>query len=475
MKKITIILLLGFLSLGIQSCDKFFDVNTSPNSPANAPYYMVFPRAVLGTASVTGGQYAILGTLWSQHFTQSNTAQQYLRWVYNDVAPEALGSSFNGLYVNGLRNYSIVRQQAAEAENWKYYLMATVMEAYTAQVLTDLHEDIPFAEALLAVEGNVSPKYDKSQDVYDALISRIDEALSKDFTVSTNNEGDAAANDKIFGGNIDKWIQFANTLKLRIYLRQIYARESVSLAGITSLLAENNFLKEDAKIGGFENEAGKYNPLYGSEVASSGLGDPNIRGCNTFLNFMNTNSDARLSFIYKYAPSTSVYRAIDYGSRPTTNIVPNNSLSRGQFTPTDPVVFLSKAESQFLQAEAKEWKTQSGKDNYDAGVLASFAKYGLDGSAYIAAGGVYEYPSGTFAEKQAAIITQKWVDCAITNPIESYLEYNRTGYPDFLISAVNSIYTGVFPKRLPYPSTETDRNPNTPINKSIGEKIWWNK
>lgn len=479
MKK-TVIILIGFLTLTIQSCDKFFDVNNNPNRPTTAPYYMIHPNAVVGTVAVTGGQYAILGSLWSEHFTQSHTAMQYLNWVYNNITPEALGSSFQSLYINAIKHYELAINGAIEAENWKYYLMSTVMEAYTYQVLVDLHDDVPFSEAVQGLDGLLFPKYDKGQDIYDGLINRINDALGKDFSVSTNNAGEAATYDKVFGGNIDKWKQFANTLKLRMFLRQVYVRKDMALDNIKSLLNENNFLSEDAKISGFVDEYGKANPLYGSEVASygsgQGLGGPNIRGCNTFLNFMQSNSDNRLEFIYTYAPNTSAYAGIDYGSRPSTAIVPNNSLSRGQFAATDPVVFLSAAESQFLQAEAKEWAEQSGKDNYDAGVLASFAKFGLDGSSYIAAGGTYEYPTGNnFEEKQKAIITQKWVDCAIANPIESFFEFNRTGYPDILIPAVNSVSIGLFPKRLPYPSSERERNPNCPTQKSIGEKIWWDK
>lgn len=471
MKKIITLFSIGVLMAGLVSCHDFFDVNTSPNNPPTAPYSRVHPKAVVATAAVTGGQFAILGSLWSEHFTQSNTAQQYSDWVYYNITPTVFASSFNTLYNTALKNYALAKQDAAAAGNWNYYLMSTVMECYTYQVLADLHDQIPFTEALLGMSGNIAPKYDDGTVVYDGLISRIDEALSKDFSSSSNiNPG---ANDQIFGGNMDRWRQFANTLKLRIYLRQIYARESTAKSGITALLAENNFLTVDAKLSGFVSEVGKQNPLYGSEV--EGLKNPNIRGCNTFLDFMNLNVDTRLPKIYKYSSGTN-YKGIVFGSRPTSDEVPNGSLSQGQFAATDPVFFITAAESQFLQAEAKEWMGTSGKANYDAGVAASFTRHGLDGSTFLTTGSVYEYPTtGTFEDKQKAIITQKWVDCAIANPIESFFEFNRTHYPDFLIVSVQSVIGSNFPKRLPFPSTESERNPNTPAQKRIDVKVWWDQ
>jgi hypothetical protein len=474
MKKIAIILSV-FLTLSIQSCDDFFDVNNNPDQPVDAPYYMIHPRAVLGTAAVTGGQYAILGSLWSEHFTQSHVAQQYWQWICNNITPGLFSSSFDRLYIDAIKNYELVKSKAEAVENWKYYFMSTVMEAYTYQVLVDLHDEVPFSEAVQGLNGLVHPKYEKGQDIYNELINLINAAADKDLTGSSNNEGEAGTYDKIFQGDVNKWKQFANTLKLRMYIRQRYANPAV-LDDVKDLLTENNFLTVDAKIGGFSNESGKYNPLYGSEVSSNGLGNANIRGCNTFLNFMQSNNDMRLGYIYKYARNTTTYVGLDYGDRPSTSVVPADGLSEGLFAATDPVVFLSVAESQFLQAEAKEWAGQSGKDNYDAGVLASFAKFGLDGSAYIAAGGVYEYPStGDFEEKQKAIITQKWVDCAISNPIESFFEFNRTGYPDILIPSVNSVFTGTFPKRLPFSQSSISTNPNCPEVKDIREKVWWDK
>jgi hypothetical protein len=431
----------------------------------------------MSTASVTGGSYAILGSLWSQHFTQNHTSMQYLSWTSNNITPEDFNNAFASLYANALKNYAVAKQLTVEVKNWDFYLMVTVMEAYTYQVLVDLHDQVPLTDALKGLDLNFSPKYDDGPVVYDSVIARIDDALYK----YANLESDPyetsirTTYDKIFGGNMDNWIRFANTLKLRMYLRQIYARPAVATAGITDLLAEDNFLTSDAKLGGFTTQAYRTNPLYGQECASTGHNNINIRGCNTFLDFMLDNNDTRLARIYNYSSGTS-YRGIDYGSRPSTSSVPNGSLSAGRFAATDPVVFISAAESQFLQAEAKEWAGQSGKDNYEAGVLASFAKFGLDGSSYIAASRVYEYPLGSdFEEKQKAIITQKWVDCAIANPIESFLEFNRTGYPNFLIPSVGSVITGAFPQRLPFPSSENSRNANVPQQKRIDVKVWWNQ
>ena len=54
----------------------------------------------------------------------------------------------------------------------------------------------------------------------------------------------------VFGGNMNNWMKFANTLKLKIYLRQTEGRPAVASAGVTSLLGES-FLDVDAALTGF--------------------------------------------------------------------------------------------------------------------------------------------------------------------------------------------------------------------------------
>jgi len=60
------VLLLAALSLG--SCNDWLDVNEDPNNPTNVAPEFVLPAAQASVAGIVGGDFAIIGGLWSQHW-----------------------------------------------------------------------------------------------------------------------------------------------------------------------------------------------------------------------------------------------------------------------------------------------------------------------------------------------------------------------------------------------------------------------
>jgi len=72
-----------------------------------------------------------------------------------------------------------------------------------------------------------------------------------------------------------------------------------------------------------------------------------------------------------------------------------------------------------------------------------------------------------------AIISQKWISMDGTQNLEGWTEWRRTGYPDiFEVSATSNI-GNKFPVRILYPDIEVTRNPNTPPQKTVTDKLWW--
>ena len=161
--------------------------------------------------------------------------------------------------------------------------------------------------------------------------------------------------------------------------------------------------------------------------------------------------------------------------------------------PTDPVHFISKAESYFLQAEARVryFASDKAQNLYNLGVQAAFAALKYDGSTFVAPGGAYEFPvAGTNDQKIEAIIVQKWASLAYgCHSLEAFFEKNRTGYPKSspvystdlsyvpgqLVYPKNAVTGGKFPKRLVYPDVERSRNTNTPAEVPITTPVWWAK
>jgi hypothetical protein len=159
---------------------------------------------------------------------------------------------------------------------------------------------------------------------------------------------------------------------------------------------------------------------------------------------------------------------------------------------TDPVQFISKAESYFMQAEAREryFAGDQAQDLYNSGVTAAFDFWGFDATSFIANGGAYQYPTGgTIDDRIQAIIVQKWASMPGSHSLEAWFERNRTGYPvsspvystslayipgQFVV-AKNTVIGQNYPKRLVFPDLERSTNKNTPAQVPITTPVWWGK
>ncbi len=489
MKKNKILtILLSLLMIISISCEKdWLDVNTDPNYPSNVSPELVLPSAINSATAVIGGEYNLVGGIWSQYWTQSNSANQYKDYTNFSLPATTVDRQFRELFSGALNDFNYVLQKAEESEDWGLYLISNVMSAYVWQVLADMYDQIPFNEALQG-SSNIHPHYDDGQTVYDSLIARIDRAISKDLSVSSVS---AIGNkDFIFSGDYDAWIQFANTLKLKIYLHQVYARESISNTGITALLAENNFLEESANMDIYEDITGKSNPLYEADRRALNT-TQNIRASSTFMYWLQQNGDPREPFIYEESVNGG-WGWLVHGNHeaPTIDVNPAD-VSRAVLEATDPVQLISLTETYFMLAEAhlRYGSATTAQTMYEAGVTEAFAQFGLDASSFIGAGGVYEYPAGTFNENLEAIMMQKWAALARFQGLEAYFEHLRTGYPristvDFEDASytageftvpINSVIGDNFPKRFPLVDSEISRNPNAPTAANITAPVWWDQ
>jgi hypothetical protein len=496
MLKIKIIVCVGFIAITIASCKKTLDINIDPNNPSleQLTPQLVFPAGVADAAGRIGGHLAIVGGMWAQYYTQGTTANQYKDIDAYNVT-KTFGSTNRGvdwveLYSGSLNDLTFVINKAKAQQDWNYFLMGTVMRAYTLQVLADLYDKIPYTEAFQGA-ANLQPKFDDGYTVYKGLLAELDSALNKDFTASTNTV--AGETDFIFTApaaswTIDPWIQFANTLKLKMYLRMVYAKPQDADAGIKALYASGaQFLDRDATMSNFENSANRANPFYTYSVVETN--DANVKASVTFLSWLQANNDPRIDDYYYPQTNSTGYLGINQGD--FLNADPLfNTASKVKITATDPVDFISLSESNFLQAEALEryFNGTNAKQMYDAAIAASFQRYGDDPAPFIATGGKYAYPStGNFEQKLEAIIVQKWGSLPKSHSLEAFFEKNRTGYPKTspvystspsyvpgqFVYSKNGVTNGLFPKRLIFPDLETSKNANAPADEPITAKVWW--
>lgn len=478
MKKFIISILV--LSTTFISCSTDLDINRDPDSlDANAaPLSAQLPAGIIGIVGPQGAPMAIIGGMWSQYWTQSNAANQYKIIDNYSIGTQDYNNAWNSMF-DGLGDIRNVKRKALEEKNWKYYLIATTLEVQASQILTDFYGDIPYVEA-----NNVSilePKFNTGQEIYSLMIADLNDALSKDLSTSVGPT--PLKDDFIFGGNMVNWTKFANTLKLKIYMRQTNSPNAAAAnAAITALLSSGaQFLDIDAAMAQFEDAINQSNPLYEFNNRRLNVAT-NLRMSTTIASFLDLNGDARKASYF--LPGNSLNQG-DYDSTAGAGTIAIVKLSA-----TTPVLLMSKEESLFLQAEAMErFKSGVGaKALYDEAVSANFSRYSLSATTLLAS--TYAYPVvGTFEQKLEKIITQKWIASFPGNGFEAFFEKNRTGYPKTstvpqsniayvpgqITYAVNGVTGGLFPKRLAYPSSERNSNANTPALIPITTPVWWNK
>ena len=520
-KKILSILLLGISVVSIQSCKRKFDVNQNPNVAQNTTPALLLPASQLALGSAMGVDFQINGSIWAQYWTQYYNASQYRRLEQYQPDGAQYDRVWRLYYSSALMDMKQM-EKLATAQNLKQYqAISLLLQAYTFQVATDAWGDVPFSEALKGLPedgGILSPKYDAQESIYDGLIKMVDNGMALIDPSDVNHPG---SDDLIYGGDMEQWAKFGNTLKLKILLRQSEVAPSKAQQGITALYVSNpDFIGEgdDAKID-YLNTSGNQNPLY-TEIV--GLGKvQNIIASATSVDSMLANDDERVLAFYESpigikqgfynAPSGTPFS-------PPSAITGANANDAG--SALAPVKFITSYESYFLQAEAaaRGWGTGDGKALFEQGIYASFNSVSsvLDGlgivlrdslpnqgraifpltadySAYAYINGdtltgfiegdpVASNPasywgiypaSGTVQQKVRHIITQKWFSMNGTQGFEAWTEWRRTDYPDFFVVSENSRIGNKFPARFFYPSDELNTNAKFPGQKLLTDRVWW--
>ncbi len=494
MKKINRFLVLFVTGLFVASCAEDLDINRDPNFPTEINAGLALTSAEGTLATVVGGEMMSLGGFYAQYHTQAPSASQFENIDSYNLNTTYANTPWTLLYAGVLTDLKYVTDQSNTNGDTATALMAEVLRSYTYQYLVDLFGDVPYNEALQM--DNVTPHVTPGEEIYADLITRIDAAVNA--YEANPTESAAGAQDVIFNSNMNNWIKFANTLKLRMYMRMAYTPQA-NPAAVTALIGEGNFLTQDAKFDLYVESTNKNNPFYGTFIttAETGLGDVNHVASNTLHDFYTENNDPRLMAAFRPSPTNGSYNSIPQGTGNSFNNQARD-YARPNVGATTPVFFLTVFESEFLQAEALiRYSGGSGaKQHYDAGVAASFVLYstyfGLTGANptdFTGAGGVYEFQMGGTVEQMVRqVMIQKWAALPYVNNIEAYIEATRTKFPEVvdegtqdygdgnrIPSAISVLPGTTIPSILFYPEAELSRNPNITQHSSLTENVWWDQ
>ena len=501
MKKSILISIIG-LGLTATSCDSYLDINQDPNSPAaeNVTSSMLFPTTEMNLATSYGNTLRIQGGYLAQHYSQEFGTSNYLAYSRFNMSGTSSGRVYNDLNVRVIKNASLIVEKAKAAEDWGALLAATVMRAFAYQALVDCYGEVPYTESMDAT--NVSPKYDEGKDIYAGILAELDEALS-------HVKGtEAMPTNFLFPGKkADTWVKFANSLKLRLLMRESGTVDVQ--AQLDKLVADDNFITSDVAYQGcWKNESGQMNPFYAEEF-STAWGSTQI---NVILNIalqatmQQVNADGDI--VYE-DPRLAAWFNKNSSGNFTGGVSGTNFSTAAETYPLAywcrpvasfdmPVYLMTMSEVKFFLAEyyAKKGNSAAAEAAYKEAVSASFATAGVSGADENLA----KYPYNQNNYKQV-IGLAKWIALSGVNNFEAFCELRRLKYPTFgtvtgedlfnetkadyhpelyvpgtlytPITVNNQVGANKLLQRFAYPENSTSRNSKSPEFKGYTTPIFW--
>lgn len=472
--KIKALILVGAALLA-SSCDDFLDVNKNPNQTTISTPELVLTGAMNATASQLF--FNQMGAFWAGQWCPSGDVSGFVAEKTYDFNNTYGTGIWTGMY-DILNDYKYVMDASTASGKKGAGAIAKVMSTFLYHKLVDTYGNVPYTDALQGTTV-IRPTYDNAQDVYEAIVEDLDEAIAEMESITDQGDNPKEA-DIIFGGDYEKWIQFANTLKLRLLIRQseMPGRD----AYITTEMGQisGGFLAENANANpGYLQSSGKQNPFWDNYFKSENNALRNnyyFTRSTAFLASSFSSFDARKfyvmgpistqldSFPSDYVTTVaSRYKGVTYGDESSaaySNVT--SGIGFGILKSYDmPMTLFTAAESYFLQAEAVERGFLSGDADelYESGIAASFALLGVKdpNSATAANEAVDEYiASVPYDGEISTIIREKYIASVGYSGFEAWCDYRRTGFPNVPMS-IKAIKDNI-PVRLYYPNQELQTN-----------------
>ena len=490
----------------VSGCNEsFLDINTNPNSLPTASPNFVFTNA-LNVSTLNMVTPNEIGSYWSGQWSQSNGyILSTTIFAYNFTNADF--NYWDGYYDN-LNDYQFVIDNS-DAYSQKFLKgPAKIMKALLFQQLVDMYGNVPYTEALLGSK-TLAPKFDDQKAVYETLIKLLDEAV---VDVKANPFSSAFTSaDLVFKGNTTKWAKFANSLKMRILMRQskVSGRDAYIKTEINKIVSEGSgfITGEDVGLGGssfYLATAGKTNPVYdrwGYDANGAKRALNNYPRLTQYLvnSLKVANDTLRLKRI-GYAnggessatPGLSASKEIvsNYAGIPfgiSAGFLPASCSSlgpsllvKGEYN--KPYILFTAAEVQFLLAEAKQRfsdvnLTATAQTYFEDGISQSFRTLGANAAGATAFKGskINNYDWTTSTDKLAAIATQKWIALCNFSGLEAWSEYRKTNLP--VTPQTVQVVDTKRPVRFFYPNTESGSNTaNVTAQGTIdafGTRLFW--
>lgn len=445
-----------FLLINLASCTDKFD---NLNIPDNKIVVEKIDKSLLGQAFAQSQFYGLNGdnqsfqrsqSLFSDEYAQyfgaiaagfdSGNFTEIMGWTnryYNDVYSRA---SPQLLFVEQTTEKDGMHVENAIAKIWKVVMYHRISDFFGPVIYSEFGN------------GKTSVNYDSQEFVYKDFFKVLDEAT----TVLKANRGSNGfgSNDLVYEGKADKWLIFANSLRLRLAIRLSYVDPSLAKLEAEKAVMEGVMTsnQDNANVLTTVNSLNFYAAItYIDEFRMSATMQSILEGYQDprMQQFFDEAADGGykglrngLPRLEKGAFLKPMYSFINTRWRP---------LARGGTNPPLPVMIAS--EVYFLRAEGalRGWDMGgSAAELYNQGIKVSLEQWTsftadeIDG--YLnsmrtpvpiddkwhtpAASDIpVKYQTNAPFEKQLEqIITQKWI-AIFPDSWESWTERRRTGYP----------------------------------------------
>ncbi len=511
------------------SCtDRFEEYNTDPNGLTDEALVADFQNVGGFFPQMQQSVYYNLGnSTWEFQVYQNLNADVYSGYMMSPnpfngnnnnftyaLVPGWNGYAFDYPYTNVLAPFLQVKERAEE-EAPHFYALGLIHKVEALHRVTDIYGPIPYSQA---GQGGASIAYDSQQQVYEKMFEELEVAanLLQQYVEQFPASQTFAPFDRIYGGDYQQWIKFANSLRLRLAMRiskvdPVRAQEEAEAA----LNHPGGVLETKGDIADVASNSLQH-PLH---VISTSWAD--IRMGAEMESILGGYADPRLEVFFEPASlegHEGEYKGIRSGIviEEKADYVPFSAISTDYIGLQSPITLMTAAEVWFLRAEGamRGWNMGgSAQQMYERGIYESFDQLGASGyDAYIAddastaipyedplnplnnvaAGSPYlstitiKWEEGaTEEEKLERIITQKWI-AMFPEGQEAWSEFRRTGYPVQFPVVENrsggTITTEGFIKRLPYPQSEYTSNAAA-VEQAVqqylngadngGTRLWW--
>ena len=508
-------LLIALLALTFASCseDLMDRINEDKANPVGESVdgKFVIPGAVLSTAFNTiSGNYAwYISSFTEQEFGTGNNQlmRTELRIMSEYMATSCFNNEWNDTY-STLKSLKDVIDKCADgasnAGQADLLGMAQTLTALDLGILTDLHGDIPYSQALQG-DKNLQPELDSQENIYKDIFQLLDNAIAN-LQEGGSNVGES---DILFGGNCNKWLGLAYALKARYKLHTYFRDRNV----LPEVIAAANA----AIAAGFDGaELDVFNGVTADNPWSAYWWSRFYTGSSTTVDNLMLERDDPREEVYNvkfYQQNVIGQPGDDAIARSTAGMNAPAWLNNGAQT----IHVFSKSELYFILAEAKARLGQDASSDMATAIEASIIDYAVTDPGYSTIGYFYpmsaediqkdEYAQAMGLSGDGKSIIASWTaDYIAALPVtlkeimvQKYLAQTRDeqieAYNDIrrckalgeehvkLTNPKNSGSTGnTWPLRLPYGSSDVTSNPNVSAAFGTGndagqyiftEPVWW--